>query len=238
MLPILAGAALSGGLSLIGQSMANETNVSLARESNQMNMAEAQRNRDFQEQMSNTAHQREMADLKAAGLNPLLSGTGGNGASTPSGSSGNASPGRVDNLFSGGITSAMDAIRTGMSAEMQGEDLLNKKESRNLIKAQTADALAGARAKGALGVWSDTAEDARKGFSNAMKKISESISGTYRDEERVQEQMKKNAELIKRQHEQRVIDKKKADRLKSLGWGSGQDMNIDSVNDDWMKRVP
>lgn len=47
---------------------------------------EAVKNRDFQLYMSNSAHQREVVDLKKAGLNPLLSGTGGSGASTPSGS--------------------------------------------------------------------------------------------------------------------------------------------------------
>lgn len=59
--------------------------VQQARNAMEFNLAEAAKNRKWQEYMSNTAHQREIADLKAAGLNPVLSAMGGNGAAVTSG---------------------------------------------------------------------------------------------------------------------------------------------------------
>lgn len=53
-------------------------------QNNAWSAEQAQKQMDFQREMSNTAHQREVADLKAAGLNPVLSARLG-GASTPSG---------------------------------------------------------------------------------------------------------------------------------------------------------
>jgi len=81
------GSSVIGGLfSMAGGMSASASSAKGIEAMNAANAAEAQKNRDWQERMSNTAHTREVADLRNAGLNPILSATGGSGASSPGGS--------------------------------------------------------------------------------------------------------------------------------------------------------
>lgn len=97
-----------------------------------------------QKQAAQSAHQWEVADLKAAGLNPILSATGGNGANLPSVAVAQNANSEAPNII--GMMSALQGIRNQEQQEKvlkAQEELLKTQsyrelDSATLLRAQTA----------------------------------------------------------------------------------------------------
>lgn len=110
-------------------------------------------NQDWQERMSNSAHQREVLDLRLAGLNPILSATGGSGAFVGSASAPS---------FSNNID--FDPISTSKQLKQMDNqnDMLKSQENLNNKNAHVADAL-----------WDKTNEEANNAYEHGLNLMKE-----------------------------------------------------------------
>lgn len=103
----------------------------------------AKKQRDWEADMANTAHQREVNDLLKAGLNPILSATGGRGAATPQIEAVNPAAGLGESLQNAARAVALDAGRLQNETALTEANSAKAKADTRLTDANTLLTLQG-----------------------------------------------------------------------------------------------
>lgn len=130
---------LSFGLSAIGGLVSNLWTDKRQEDAQEFNAQQAANSMAFSERMSSTAYQRTMADMKAAGLNPILAYQKGP-ASSPTGQAASTSFTPASDVVTPALTTALQTKRVAAEVENMIANNANLMESNKLIRAQTGTA--------------------------------------------------------------------------------------------------
>lgn len=156
----------------------------------EFNAAEAQKNRDWQTQMANTAYQRAVKDMESAGLNPILAVTGGGigGASVPSGSVASVGGAQMSSanaqMASAGLLGANTASESNFTGQME-----QMSSTLALIGAIFSGISSATEAAGGLG---DIGEEVIKSAGSMLEKtgIGEAAKDSYNRREELKKDIK------------------------------------------------